>query len=274
MSIKGLGKQSLIYGLGHILARLITFLLLPLYTHSFNQEEYGALSLAYAFMGFALILYRYGMDTALMKFSVQTSGTERTKHITVILVSQITTGVIFTLCLYLTRNYLAYPVLGINRPDWMIYVSAIIFLDSLWNLPLLILRSEEKAVPFIGFSLLNVITTMALNILFVVHWGSGIEGVFKANIIASTIVLLSTTPIILQRIKLKMLDKLIFIKTLQFAIPFLPAGIFTMVMELSDRYLLEWFLGEDLRLATANFSLAIKYIRNVFWHLKLIVDAL
>ena len=104
MSIRGLGKQSLIYGFGHILARLITFLLLPLYTHSFTQEEYGALSLAYAFMGFALILYRYGMDTALMKFSVQTSGIERTKHITVILVSQIMTGVIFTFCLYVSRN--------------------------------------------------------------------------------------------------------------------------------------------------------------------------
>ena len=73
MSIRDLGKQSLIYGLGHMLARLITFLLQPLYTHSFSQEEYGAISLAYAFIGFALILYRYGMDTALMKFSVQVS---------------------------------------------------------------------------------------------------------------------------------------------------------------------------------------------------------
>ena len=243
MSIRGLGKQSLIYGFGHILARLITFLLLPLYTHSFTQEEYGALSLAYAFMGFALILYRYGMDTALMKFSVQTSGIERTKHITVILVSQIMTGIVFTFCLYVCRNYLAYWVLGVSRPDWMIYIAAILFLDSLWNLPLLILRSEEKAIPFIGFSLLNVITTMALNILFVVHWGYGIEGVFKANIIASAIVLLSTLPIIIERIKLKMLEKAVFKKVFQFAIPFLPAGIFTMVMELSDRYLLEWFLG-------------------------------
>ena len=84
MSIRVLGKQSLIYGLGHVMARLITFLLLPLYTHSFSQEEYGALSLAYAFMGFALILYRYGMDTALMKYSVQTDGHERRKHISVI----------------------------------------------------------------------------------------------------------------------------------------------------------------------------------------------
>ena len=73
-----------------------TFLLLPLYTHSFSQEEYGTISLAYAFIGFALILYRYGMDTALMKFSDQTSGVERTKHISIIVVSQNLTGIIFT----------------------------------------------------------------------------------------------------------------------------------------------------------------------------------
>ena len=89
MSIIDLGKQSLIYGIGHVLARLITFLLLPLYTHTFTQDEYGALSLAYAFMGFALILYRYGMDTAMMKYSVQKEGSERKKYITLIIVHPI-----------------------------------------------------------------------------------------------------------------------------------------------------------------------------------------
>ena len=79
--IISLSKNTLIYGLGHNLARVVTFLLLPLYTHTFTQDEYGALSLAYAFMGFALILYRYGMDTALMKYSVQKSGQERNKYI-------------------------------------------------------------------------------------------------------------------------------------------------------------------------------------------------
>ena len=188
MSIRDLGKQSLIYGVGHMLARLITFLLLPLYTHSFSQEENGAISLAYAFIGFALILYRYGMDTALMKFSVQTSGVERTKHISIIVVSQILTGIIFTTFLYIIREHIAYWVLGVNRPDWMIYIVIILFLDSIWNLPLLILRSEEKATLFIGFSLLNVIATMLLNILFVVYRGYGIEGVFLANIISSATV--------------------------------------------------------------------------------------
>ena len=243
MSIKALGKQSLIYGIGHVMARLITFLLLPLYTHTFTQVEYGALSLAYAFMGFALIIYRYGMDTALMKYSVQKSGQNRKKYITIIIGVQAITGIVFTLLLYLSRNITAVYVLGINRPDWMIYLSVILFFDSMWNLPMLILRSEERAGPFIIFSLLNVILTMVLNILFVVYWDSGIEGVFKANVIASSSVFFFSLPIILKRIKFSLFEKEAFMKIMRFALPFLPAGIFTMIMELSDRYLLEFYLG-------------------------------
>ena len=88
MSIKDLGKDSLIYGTGHVLARLITFFLLPIYTHVFTPEEYGVVSLAYAFIGFTLMLYRYGMDTALMKYSVQLNGNKKIKHISSIYILQ------------------------------------------------------------------------------------------------------------------------------------------------------------------------------------------
>ena len=243
MSIKSLGKQSLVYGIGHVLARLITFLLLPLYTNTFNQEEYGAISLAYAFIGFALIIYRHGMDTALMKFSVQTAGDERIKYITTIILSQTLTGILFTFLIYITRSYTAIWVIGTDRPEWMMFLCVILFLDCMWNLPLLILRSEERAVPFISLSLINVITTMALNIIFVVYKGQGIEGVFRANIIASGLAFLLSTPIIFNRTNLSFFDKEILKKIFHFSLPFLPAGIFTMVMELSDRYILEWLIG-------------------------------
>jgi len=243
MSIKALGKQSLIYGIGHVMARLITFLLLPLYTHSFEPMDYGALSLAYAFMGFALIIYRYGMDTALMKYSVQKSGQDRKRYITIIVGSQIITGIWFTLLLYASRNITAEYVLGVYEPEWMVYLSAILFFDSMWNLPMLILRSEERAGPFIIFSFLNVILTMVLNILFVVYWNNGIEGVFKANVIASSSVFFFSLPIILKRIKFSLFEKEAFMDIMRFSLPFLPAGIFTMIMELSDRYLLEFYFG-------------------------------
>jgi O-antigen/teichoic acid export membrane protein len=243
MAIKNLGKQTLIYGLGHIMARLVTFLLLPLYTHTFTQEEYGAISLAYAFMGFAIILYRYGMDTALMKFSIQSKGEEQIKYTSVIIITQLITSTIFSLILYLLRYDIAEFVLGLNRPDWMLSLIIILFLDAFWNLPMLILRSEEKAVTFISFSLVNVILTMALNIYFVIYLNEGVDGVLKANIIASGLVSFLSLPIIFRITKIKFFKKEILLKVLSFSLPFLPAGLFTMIMELSDRYIIEWLLG-------------------------------
>ena len=166
MSIKSLGRQSLIYGFGHIIARLVTFLLLPLYTHVFTQEKYGVISLAYAFIGFTMILYRYGMDAALMKYSVQEEGDMRKKHIAVILFFQLVTGLIFSGIFYVFREKLSPIILGSFAPEWMTYLSIILFLDSIWNLPMLILRSEEKPVLYISLSLLNVVSIMGLNIFY------------------------------------------------------------------------------------------------------------
>ena len=245
MSLKKLGRESLIYGFGHVMARFITFLLLPFYTHVFTAEEYGAVSLAYAFIGFSLIIYKYGMDTALMKYGVQKLNIERSKHITVILIIQIVTSFVFSLFLYLLKGPLAPFVLGIDKPEWITYLSIILFLDSIWNLPLIILRTENKAVAYIFISLLNVIQTMFFNIFFIVKAGYGVEGVFLSNIISSSLILLVSMKIIYNNIQVEQFDFNILKKILRFGLPFLPAGVFTMIMELSDRYMLNIFLGVD-----------------------------
>ena len=139
MSIKSLGKESLIYGFGHVMARMVTFLLLPLYTHYFSPDQYGIISLSYAFIGFALIIYRYGMDTALMKYAVQETGLERKKHITVVLISQLITSLIFSLILYSSRKYFAPYIIGLDRPDWITFLSIILFLKFHFEFYVLIL---------------------------------------------------------------------------------------------------------------------------------------
>ena len=168
MSIKILGKESLIYGTGHVLARLITFFLLPIYTHVFSPEEYGVVSLAYAFMGFSMMFYRYGMDTALMKYSVQLNTDNRTAYISSIYVLQLFSSIIFSTILYLVSDYVAEPILGVGNPDWVVILAGVLMLDNLWNHHVLLLRAENKPGAYIFFNLLNFILTMALNILFVV----------------------------------------------------------------------------------------------------------
>lgn len=241
MSLKTFGKQSLIYGISTILARMVSFLLLPLYTNVFSRAEYGIVSLAYAFMGFALILYRYGTDTALMKFYVD-SGKSKEKTVFTNVFGLITmTGILFSICLVLFRKSLVPVILGASgEPIWIVLIAGILFFDMLWNMAVIILRTEEKPVLFSAFSFANVLLMMALNIVFVVVCKFGVLGVLISNFITSGVLFLFALMIILPRFSFSLLDSNWLKKIVRFSLPFLPAGVFTMVMELADRYILEF----------------------------------
>ena len=240
MSIKTLGKQSLIYGIGTILTRLVTFFLLPVYTNVFAPEQYGVIALAYAFTGFVIVFYRYGMDTALLKFYIAADKQSKAKYFTTIFSTQTITSLFLSGIIFMTARLLSPIFLGGDYEQLMQMVAIILFLDALRELPLLILRANEKPRQFILLSLLNVILLMGLNIYFVVFLSWGIKGVLIGNIIASGCVLLSTIPIIIKNFRLRSVNTVILRQVLKFGLPFLPAALFAMIMELADRYLLEW----------------------------------
>ncbi|MFC1550091.1 lipopolysaccharide biosynthesis protein [Candidatus Neomarinimicrobiota bacterium] len=241
MSIRTLGKQSLVYGFGTIIARLVTFLLLPLYTNVFTQEEYGIVALAYAFMGFIMIVYRYGMDTALMKFYVDSEGEDRHHYFTTIFSIQVLTSILFSGLLYLFAEPVSPFLLGTENRIFMVLISAIVFFDALWMLPMIVLRAEERPFSYILLSIFNVVLLMVLNIVLVIFLKQGVKGVLVGNLVASCGLFLMTIPIIFQRFKLLYLKRHFLKEVLRFGLPFFPAGIFTMIMELADRYMLEWF---------------------------------
>lgn len=240
MSIRTLGKQSLIYGVGTILTRLVTFLLLPVYTNVFAPEEYGVVALAYAFTGFVIVFYRYGMDTALLKFYIDADEKNKTNYFTTIFSTQTLTSIIFSGIIFISAQVLSPIFLGGEYEQLMQLIAVILFLDALRELPLLVLRANEKPKHFITLNLLNVVLLMGLNIYFVVFLGLGIKGVLIGNILASGIVLLATTPIIKSNFKFRRINTTILKQVLKFSLPFLPAALFAMIMELADRYLLEW----------------------------------
>jgi O-antigen/teichoic acid export membrane protein len=256
--IKKLSGQTLIYGTGHIMARLVTFLLLPLYTNVFTAEEYGVISLAYVFMGFMGVVLHYGLDVALMKKYVQTKDEERTSFFSSAYVSLALTSLIFAICVSLGSDFLAPVILDGNYPKLIVYIGWIIFCDILWSLPQLILRAEEKPTKYIVFSLTNVIATMTLNLVFVLVMKLGIEGVLLSNLIVSGSLLIMTFPIVLKRISLQHISGKHWKTLMTFGLPFLPAGIFSMFMEIADRYLLKWLTDmETVGLYSAGYKLGM-----------------
>ena len=62
--LKQLGKDSLIYGIGGIFAKGVSFFLLPVYTRIFTPADYGTIEMLAVVSSFLASILAMGMDSA------------------------------------------------------------------------------------------------------------------------------------------------------------------------------------------------------------------
>ncbi|MBQ8773016.1 MAG: lipopolysaccharide biosynthesis protein, partial [Muribaculaceae bacterium] len=66
-SIKGLFKDTAIYGVSSIIGRFLNWCLVPLYTIVFPTEEYGIVTYIYSIVALTLIILIYRMETGFFR---------------------------------------------------------------------------------------------------------------------------------------------------------------------------------------------------------------
>jgi len=258
MSIKTLGRQSLIYIAGHIATRGVTFLLLPFYTNVFSLEDYGIISLVYTFLGFMNVILHYGLDASMLKHYVPANSEDRKIILSNVYFSLILTTTLFLILLVVFRNNISVLLFGSTLPSITPMVAGILFFDVLWSIHVLLLRAEGRPIYYSIISFLNVISIVIFNMLFVFQLEFGIYGVLLGNLLTSGGIFLITFPIILKRSSLNSLSLYWWKKMMKFGLPFLPAGIFSMVLELSDRYILRYLTDiETVGLYNAGYKLGL-----------------
>ena len=69
--LKQLAGETVLYGLGSILPRMLNFLLVTLHTGVFNRAEYGDVTKLYAFVAFINVVFMFGMETAFFRFATK-----------------------------------------------------------------------------------------------------------------------------------------------------------------------------------------------------------
>ncbi|MCH7521522.1 MAG: oligosaccharide flippase family protein [Candidatus Marinimicrobia bacterium] len=262
LSLRGdifqLGRKSMAYVVGHLGTRAISFLLLPLYTNALSPADYGVLSLAFTFAAFSLVIFHFGINTALLKFYTGEPPHRQREVFSTVYFTQLGVIAVLASAFLLGRRFLAPLLLGVNRPDWMVILIAIIVMDTLWAHPMIVLRARGRAVGYAGLSLLNVATIMTGNIILVAVFDLGITGALLSNLMASTLLFVVNLPTVWKQLSLAAFSKGTLGQLLRFGLPFLPAGLFTMIMELSDRYLLRWLTDmETVGLYSAGYKLGL-----------------
>ncbi|OUX33436.1 MAG: hypothetical protein CBE24_02195 [bacterium TMED264] len=264
MSIKLLGKQSLVYGFGHVTTRLVTFLLLPLYTNQFTPEQYGIVALFYTFVPLLNIVVRYGMGASFLKNYVPANKKDRLSIMTNVIMSLFLTGILFLILFYLFRADLSLVFFGVVKSSYVVMMGMIIFFDTIYSIPMLALRAENKPRLFISLSFLNVGITLFCNLVFIIIFEMNIGSIFLSNLIASSSIFLLVLPYIYNRFKVSSLSIIKWKSILSFALPFLPAGLFAMVMEVADRYILKLLTDlETVGIYNAGYKIGVLMLLTV-----------
>lgn len=271
--LRGLAKETLIYGLSYSLGRLINFLLVTVYLTRVFSEQRAYFSIyqeIYFFIALFLGLLTLRMETGFFRFSTD----EEWKDKIYPLASQLVLlgcG-LFLLFIYVfatpIHSFLKYP--DLNN---IIYLASwIVVLDVISSLPFAKLRFKKQARRYAYIKLCGIVINIFLVLFFLefISFSSAaekLEWVVMANLISSSISLVLLYPEI--RESLQKADWTKAKKLMNYTLPLILVTLSFLFIQYGGTSLLKYFLPGDIltnldRSSQYNAAFRLAVIMNLF----------
>ncbi|HEX9614268.1 MAG TPA: oligosaccharide flippase family protein [Bacteroidota bacterium] len=253
-----LGKEAAIYGLSSIVGRFLNFLLVPFYTNLLVPSEYGIIANLYSYIAFVAIVFGYGMDAAYMRYVASLEIGDKKQNFSTPLVSLFVTSLVLAFGISLSAELLAQWIgMGADGGSLVLYAAWILFFDTVVLIPYAYLRMENKAGTFAAVRIANIVLTVLLNILFLVGFDMKADGVVLANLIASVLTFGIHLRFILPNFTLSLPGNL-YKELLRFGLPYIPAGLASVAMQVIDRPILKALTDDaTVGIYQANYRMGV-----------------
>ncbi len=255
---QNLFKQTAIYGLATVLPRMLSFLLVRLYTGTLATTDYGEVTILLSWMVFFNVILSYGMETAFFRFYNTETDKKNVIATSTITIFWSTIFFIFTALIF--RESLA-TIMKIDI-QYVTYAIWILAFDALVIIPFSKLRANQQPMIYAAIKIGNVAINLILNIFFLIYLPklaaknphsfldnlyvehTEIGYIFIANLLASllTLLLLSSHYTNLNR----KFDKKLWKKMMGYGLPILVAGIAFAINEHFDKILLRALLPDHI----------------------------
>ena len=262
---KKLASQTAVYGVSSIVGRVLTYLLVPIYTRAFAAAEYGVVTGLYAYVSFLNVVFTYGMETTYFRFANRPGTDRRELYDRTLSLLIVSTAVLTAVLMLLARPLLGLLEIPPGHEQYAIWVALILGLDALTAIPFARLRLENRARKFAGIKLAGIVANVVLNLFFIVLCPAVVSGyflptlqplvarvydptvgvgyVFLSNLVASGLTLLLLWRELLDfRFRL---NPAFLRPLLNYAYPLMLMGLAGMVNETLDRILLPKWLPDN-----------------------------
>jgi O-antigen/teichoic acid export membrane protein len=255
--IRTLGRHAAIYGIGNMLAKLTSFIMLPIYTRFLTPADYGVLELTSMTLDFLAIMMGLNVSASVYRFfAEENSKSGRDLVMSTATMGKIASAVVMASVGLALSPWLAHVVTPEKgHADYFRLFFLIFVMQSAEAVPFLLCRALHRSFLVVTINLARLVALVTLNVVFVVHLGMGVKGILLSNLIVSTVIAVAMLRFLFRSTGYGFSPKL-FIEMTRFSLPvgFVSLGNFFLVF--SDRYFLNHYAGPA---AVGVYALAYRF---------------
>ncbi|MDK2805652.1 MAG: hypothetical protein PWP67_788 [Clostridium butyricum] len=262
---KNLVKNTIIYAVGTFGTRFISFIMLPLYTFYLTTKDYGFYDLITTSLALLVPVITLQLDNGVYRFLLDCKDDENKTNV---ISSSILTVMLSILSFNILYIILTNTIINFNFKFLILILINISVLDTIFAQ---IVRGLKYNVIYsingVIFTLIMVISNIILLSIFKL----GVEALIYSNIFANIVSLfyLNHKAKIINYIKINYWIKNLISDMLKYSIPLIANTISWWVMNVSDRFIINYYLGTSANgiYAVANKLPSIITIINYVFYL-------
>lgn len=251
------GKKFLkdfgIYAIGNLGSKLITFLMIPLYTYFVEKpSDYGYFDLCLQLCMLLTPVITLQLRDGAFRFLLETQDNEKRIKIISFVYSTLGISILSTIAIGLT-------IALFTHIAYLWSTIALLVVMAIYEVLAHVMRGLGNNKAFIAFGLIASFGIGLLSFIFVAWLKMGILGIFLANIIARIIAVAivefkmkTFSKYFNLRIDYKDISKLM----LKYSLPLIPVTLCWWLTTTSDRFFIKYFLGLEL---TGLYAVAIRF---------------
>ena len=239
--MKKLLNETIIYGIGAILPRVITFLLNPLYIHYIDKEAFSVFSSLYSWIALVNVMLTFGFETSFFRFSTEKENEKKSFDTSFWFIFGL--AAVFLISILIFSAPLSMILDYAKNPEFLRWFAMIAFLDAICVIPFAWLRFHNMPIKYsvirVASILVQTISVIALFIFVPTSTSEkiGLDGQvsypFISNLLGSLATFVLLLPIIL-KVKFRF-SKELFSRMIKYSWPIMIAGLAFQVNENYDK---------------------------------------
>lgn len=257
---KKLVKNSVVFFIGNLGSKVITFLIVPFYTYYLTTAEYGTADLVTTTVNLLVPFAMVGMNEAVLRFTVSKEVDVKTIASNSLLV--VIAG--WLICWLLFPLFRMFSVIGDNVVCFLLLLC----LTSFNYVFMQLLRGIGKSKAFAANGVVITFVTAFSNVLALAVWHLGVGGYLASMVVAQFIgalhIIVSCR--LWNYLAFSSLNRHALNAMLTYCIPLIPNSLMWWIMSASDRYVILFFIGASAN-GIYNVAQKIPQIVNIVYNI-------